>query len=72
MQYAKRKFRQSEVESTSKFAKILNEIRTVSFVHFREFPTKISLETLVYIDISNIRGQYECVKIRIVWFLSGL
>ena len=35
------------VEITSKFAKVLNEFRSVSFVHYREFRlTKISLEIL--------------------------
>ena len=50
--FIEQKFRENEiedvVESISKFPKILNEIRLVSFVHFYKFcSTKILLETLI-------------------------
>ena len=48
-----RKFRDNEVEHTTKFAKISNENERISFVHFREFRLKkISMETLISFKIS--------------------
>ena len=49
--FIERKFRENEVENTSK--KILNENKRISLVHFREFCSrKISIETLVCIEKS--------------------
>ena len=62
------KFRENEiknfVESTWKFVKILNEIHSDSFVHFRKFrPTKISLETLSVLHCTTLVYNIYCTQL---------
>ena len=55
-----------------KYIEIRKNFERNSYSFVRSF-SRISNENFVgNIDILNIRGQYECVKIRIVWFLCGL